>query len=246
MNTLVVGATSTVAGDVATHLAARGDRIFCIGRSPKKMARLMKSLGGAAVGNACFDFDKEPMLIEEALEKASTELGTIDLVLVAHGALYDQLESEVSIKAAQMAFETNFLSVLRFLIPLANLMEKEGHGKIAVITSVAGVRGRPRNYTYGSAKGALSLYLEGLRSRLWSTGVEVYDFKLGPVDTPMTKDHAKNFSFSTPEKVAKTIFAGLKTKRYVRYVPGFWGLVMIVVKYMPEVIFQRLSFLSGR
>ncbi len=113
-------------------------------------------------------------------------MGRIDLALIAHGDLLDQAASEVDLQAARNTFEINLMSVISLLIPLSNLMEEQGSGKIGVITSVAGDRGRPRNYTYGAAKGALNLYLQGLRSRLWESGVEIYTLKLGPVDTPMT------------------------------------------------------------
>ena len=115
-----------------------------------------------------------------------------------------------------------------------------------MITSVAGDRGRPRNYSYGAAKAALTVYLQGLRSRLWNTGVEVYNFKMGPVDTPMTVDHEKNFSFSTSENVAQIMIKALANKRYEVYVPGYWAWVMLAVRLMPEALFQRLRFLSAR
>ena len=67
-----------------------------------------------------------------------------------------------------------------------------------MITSVAGDRGRPRNYTYGAAKSATTTYLEGVRSRLYRAGVTVHDLRLGPVDTPMTRDHPKNALFGEP------------------------------------------------
>jgi short-subunit dehydrogenase len=115
-----------------------------------------------------------------------------------------------------------------------------------VITSVAGERGRPRNYTYGAAKGGLTIYLQGLRSKLWGSGVEIYTFKMGPVDTPMTVDHEKNFSFSTVDAVSEAIVKGFSKKRYERYVPGYWQIVMFFVRIMPERLFQKFDFLSGR
>ena len=87
-------------------------------------------------------------------------------------------------------------------MPLGNYFEAAGAGHIAVMSSVAGERGRPRNYTYGAAKGALNLYLQGLRTRLWPRGVGVHTLKLGPVDTPMTATHEKTLLFSRADRVA--------------------------------------------
>ncbi len=245
MNVVLIGANSAVAQAMALRFADRGDRLFCFARNEKKLAVLAERLPSAYVGGFCFDFN-DTERVADALASLYDVMPIIDVVVFAHGDLLDQQVSEHDFDVAKQIFETNLLSVLAMLIPLANRLEQQGFGKIAVITSVAGDRGRPRNYTYGAAKGALSLYLQGLRSRLWQSGVGVYNFKMGPVDTPMTVDHEKNFSFSTPEKVAKIMVLALSKKRYDVYVPGYWAWVMLAVRLMPEAIFQRLRFLSAR
>ena len=136
--------------------------------------------------------------------------------------------------------------MVSLLIPLANHLEAAGAGRIGVITSVAGDRGRPRNYTYGAAKGALHIYLQGLRTRLYTRGVAVTTLKLGPVDTPMTADHEKHALFGKPTLVADGVNAAMDARTAEAYVPSFWRLIMPIVKHTPEPLFQRLRFLSGR
>jgi short-subunit dehydrogenase len=132
------------------------------------------------------------------------------------------------------------------LIPLANYFESERRGRIGVITSVAAERGRPRNYTYGAAKGALNVYLQGLRTRLYSAGVSVTTIKLGPVDSPMTATHSKHLLFGKPEPVARDIVAAMDRNAAEAYVPSFWRALMPIVKNTPERLFQKIPFLSGR
>lgn len=242
---LIIGATSAVAQGIAQRFAQQKASIFCLARTPEKMAGVAGSLADSFSGSFCYDFTQTD-LAPEAIAKATEALGSIDIALFAHGDLLHQLESEHNFAVAQATFEINLLSVVSLLIPLTEQMEQQGSGKIGVITSVAGERGRPRNYTYGAAKGSLNIYLQGLRSRLWGSGVEIYTFKLGPVDTPMTVDHPKNFSFSTVDAVSETIVKAFAQKRYERYVPGYWALVMLFVRIMPAWLFQRLAFLSGR
>jgi NAD(P)-dependent dehydrogenase (short-subunit alcohol dehydrogenase family) len=117
-----------------------------------------------------------------------------------------------------------------------------------VLSSVAGDRGRPRNYTYGAAKGALSLYLQGVRSRLYRSapGVRVVTIRLGPVDTPMTKDHPKNALFGEPSAIAHEIVRHESRGPLDAYVPGYWRPIMATVRGLPEALFQRFSFLAGR
>jgi short-subunit dehydrogenase len=243
---LIVGATSAIAAEVARNYAGRGARLHLLARNADKLRTLLGTLGLAAqVTSELADFN-ELTLVEGLVERAVKAIGGIDVVLIAHGELGDQLETERAFAAADAAFRANFLSVIAFLVPLANVMEAERNGCIGVITSVAGDRGRPRNYTYGAAKGALNIYLQGLRSRLFRSGVRVVTLKLGPVDTPMTVSHEKTALFGKPVPVAASIVRALDAGVSEAYVPWFWGLIMPIVKNTPERLFQLLPFLSGR
>lgn len=224
--------------------AGRGARLHLLGRSESKLAALTARLGASTVTFGLGDFT-DYSNNESLVRQAIADLGRVDVVLIAHGLLGDQLQSESDFEAAREQVEANYLSVLSFVIPLANHLEAQGHGQLAVITSVAGDRGRPRNYTYGAAKGAVTLYLQGLRSRLWPR-VGVTTIKLGPVDSPMTVDHPKNALFSTCPEAAKLIIRAIDAKRQEVYVPWFWAPIMFGVRNLPEAIFQRLGFLSGR
>jgi short-subunit dehydrogenase len=147
---------------------------------------------------------------------------------------------------ANRIIDVNFTSVVALLVPLANHFEAAGAGHIAVLSSVAGERGRPRNYTYGAAKGALNVYLQGVRTRLWPRGVGVHTLKLGPVDTPMTATHEKTRLFARAGQVADDIVAAVDAGRAEAYVPWFWRPIMAVVRRLPERVLQRLPALSGR
>jgi decaprenylphospho-beta-D-erythro-pentofuranosid-2-ulose 2-reductase len=242
---LIFGATSAIAAEVAVLHVARGDRVHLVGRSENKLSALVSRLGGAEVTSSAADFTRtgeSEALVQDCIER----LGGVDRVLIAHGDLGDQLKSERSFAEAERLFLANFASVVALLIPLANHLEREGRGRIGVITSVAGERGRPRNYTYGTAKGALNVYLQGLRSRLYRSGVHVTTLKLGPVDTPMTVEHPKTRLFGEPVGVARDIVAAMDRGRPEAFIPWFWSFIMFAVRNAPEWLFQRLPFLSGR
>lgn len=242
---LIVGATSAIASEVARIYAARGARLYLLARSAPKLTALVKSLGNAAPATALADF-AELGQVARLVTAAAATLGGIDVALIAHGDLGDQEQSERHFEEAEAIFRTNLLSVVAFLVPLANLLEAQRAGCVGVITSVAGDRGRPRNYTYGAAKGALNIYLQGLRSRLYAAGVRVVTLKLGPVDSPMTVMHEKTALFARPAAVAASIVAALDAGAAEAYVPSFWGAIMPIVRNTPERIFQLLPFLSRR
>lgn len=242
---LILGATSAIASQVAYHHARRGDRLHLVGRDPDKLAAVAQACANTHVSTQTADFaqlEQNEAVIRDALEA----LGGLDRVLIAHGLLSDQQVTEHSFADAELSLRTNFMSVVSLLIPLANHLETARAGRMGVITSVAGERGRPRNYTYGAAKGALNVYLQGLRSRLYPTGVSVTTLKLGPVDTPMTRDHKKNLLFARADQVAFDILVAMDGCRPEVFVPSFWGLIMPLVRLAPESLFQKLAFLSGR
>jgi short-subunit dehydrogenase len=247
LRVLIIGATSAIAADVARIYAKRGARLHLIARNAAKLAELTSSLDPSAqVTTEVADFD-DLSRPAELVRGALAELGSVDTALIAHGYLGDQLQSEAVFEEAEAIFRTNLLSVIAFLVPLANALEGQRRGCLGVITSVAGDRGRPRNYTYGAAKGALNIYLQGVRSRLFDAGVKVVTLKLGPVDTPMTATHDKNRLFATPSDVAPSIFHALEGGAASEvYVPSFWRAIMPLVRVAPERIFQALPFLSGR
>lgn len=242
---LIIGATSEIAAHVASLQADAGHRLYLVARNEARLGALVEELGEAVVGFEVADLDQLEANAARVARAVET-LGEIDEVLIAHGYLGDQLRSEAELSEALAIVHTNFTSVVSLLIPLANHFETRGRGHIAVITSVAGERGRPRNFTYGAAKGGLTRYLEGLRSRLGPLGVRVHNLKLGPVDTPMTVDHEKTALFAEAPAVAQRIVTAMQGRRHVVYIPWFWRWIMALVRWMPEWIFQKFTFLSGR
>jgi len=241
----IFGATSAVAAQVARAYAARGARLALIGRNHDKLQQLVAELGSHVVYSRAQDFAKTSEA-EACVATLLAALGRVDVALIAHGLLGDQLASEHSFHEAEQIAQVNYLSVVALLIPLANALEKQGDGRLAVITSVAAERGRPRNYSYAAAKAALNVYLQGLRSRLYARGVTVHTIKLGPVDTPMTVGHRKNLLFSDVSSVAGHVLRALDRRVAEAFVPPFWALIMPVVRNMPEALFQRIGSLSGR
>jgi decaprenylphospho-beta-D-erythro-pentofuranosid-2-ulose 2-reductase len=242
---IIFGATSAIAAEVAAIHAKRGDRLHLVGRNRAKLDALCARLSDAQPQHTCADFD-DLAAASTLVPRVLAQLGGADVVLIAHGLLGDQLRSEREFGEAERIICSNFTSAVALLIPLVNHLEAAGAGRLGVLTSVAGVRGRPRNYTYGASKAALSVYLQGVRSRLHRAGVTVSDLKLGPVDTPMTESHVKNLLFARPQAVARDIVSAMDEGRAEVFVPRRWAAIMPLVRMAPEKLFQRLSFLSGR
>jgi decaprenylphospho-beta-D-erythro-pentofuranosid-2-ulose 2-reductase len=242
---VIFGASSAIAGEVAALHAARGDALHLVGRSQGKLDALAARLEKVDVQTTCADFDRLDQN-DALVSRVLSTRGGADTVLIAHGLLGDQLLSERDFAEAERIIRTNFTSAVSLIVPLANHFEAMRAGRLGVITSVAGERGRPRNYTYGACKGALGIYLQGVRSRLYEANVAVTTLKLGPVDTPMTTAHEKNALFGKADGVARDIVSAMDARRAEVFVPRRWAAIMPIVRNTPEALFQRVKALSGR
>jgi decaprenylphospho-beta-D-erythro-pentofuranosid-2-ulose 2-reductase len=241
---LIIGATSAIAKATARLYAQQRAELFIIGRDETRLAALVDDLtvrGGKLLGSLTLDLTKTQEH-EKALNAAFETMTWIDLVLICHGDLPDQAACETNYKDALKAINVNALSTLSMLSVLGERFIEQGKGTIAVVTSVAGDRGRQPNYVYGAAKAMVSTYLQGFRGRVFAHGVHVLDVKPGLVDSPMTSHLEKGPLWSQPEVVAKAIVTAVKYKRHTIYSPGYWRMIMLIVANIPELIFKRLKF----
>lgn len=240
---LIVGATSAIAESCARLWAARGAALFLVGRQGARLEAVAADLRLRGAGRVdCFVMDATAVAGHAAmLDAAEAALGGLDVALVAHGTLPDQKACEASVELTLREIDTNGLSVVALCTLLANRLAPRRAGCIAVIGSVAGDRGRQSNYVYGAAKGMVTRFLQGLRNRLAKDGVQVLTIKPGFVDTPMTAAFPKGPLWARPEQVARGIVAAIDRGRDEVYLPGFWRLVMCIIRHIPERIFKRLS-----
>lgn len=242
-NVLIIGATSAIAEASARIWAQKGYQLFLVGRNQEQLNLICQDLlirGSPKVINFCVDLnnlDAHHLVLDNAFQ----EFGTIDIVLIAHGTLSNQADCESSVDLTLEEIKTNALSSISLLTLLGNRFEQQRFGVIAIISSVAGDRGRQSNYVYGSAKGMLNTFTSGLRQRLYKSGVSVLTVKPGFVDTPMTANFKKGFLWSSPSLIAKLIVASSEKANTEIYAPKYWWLIMFVIKIIPTNIFIKFK-----
>lgn len=243
-NVLIVGATSAIAEATARRLANHDTKFLLAARQPGKLATVAANLrlrGGCGVDTILYDAANRADAAR-VVDEAKKVLDRIDIVLLAHGSLPDQTACENSAERALHEIEINALSTVALLTEFANVFEQQGSGTIAVISSIAGDRGRKSNYVYGAAKGMLSIFLSGLRNRLDRKGVHVLTIKPGFVDTPMTAAFEKGGRlWARPDQIAVGIVHAIEKRKDVIYLPWFWAVIMLIIRYIPERIFKRVS-----
>lgn len=243
MKIAIVGATSAIAHETAKVFAKDNAEFFLVGRSEAKLETIANDLkvrGAKRIDTYTIDLtdlDRHQALLDETV----ATLEHIDVLLIAHGTLGSQQRCEQSVAETMKEFTSNCTSVISLLTLFANYFEQQKHGTIAVISSVAGDRGRQSNYVYGSAKAAITAFLQGLRGRLAKSGVSVLTIKPGLIDTPMTAELKKGPLMASARSVGAGIYKAIQHKKEVVYLPAYWLLIMFVVKSIPERVFKRLS-----
>jgi short-subunit dehydrogenase len=241
---IILGACSAIAQAVERELAGCGTEMLLVARCEHRLTALQADLrlrGAREV--AIFSADLgDTSCHARLLQFAEKNFAGFDTVLLAYGTMLDQDECAHSAALSLRQLENDFLSAAALLTIFAEHFAAKKAGTIAAITSVAGDRPRRSNYVYGTAKGALSLFLQGLRARLHRSGVRILTIKPGPVDTPMTAQLAGLATAAPPARIARTICRALQNSRCgVVYVPGYWRFVMMGVRAIPEFVFNRLQ-----
>lgn len=124
----------------------------------------------------------------------------------------------------------------------ARLAKLPGRTAVVGIGSVAGDRGRARNYWYGAAKAGFATMLSGLRQRYAATDLTVTLVRPGFVATSMTAgmDLPKPLVISA-EQQAKLIVEGVEKRRH-HVIHWKWALLMSVIRNLPEAVFLKTRF----
>jgi len=236
---LIFGATSAIAQECARLWVKENCSLVLIGRDESRLNTLAKDLrvrGAKEVDVKIWDFRN----LNDITSFVSELTKDADRVLLAHGILGQQDQMHSDSRLVEELFNINLTSSVVILNEVAATFAKKNSGQLAVITSVAGDRGRQSNYIYGASKAGLSVYTDGLAHRFANTPVQILNIKPGFVDTPMTADFKKGALWSKPlaiaERISKSLDGG---KRGVVYTPGFWRWIMFIIKHVPTKIFWK-------
>jgi decaprenylphospho-beta-D-erythro-pentofuranosid-2-ulose 2-reductase len=241
MNVVVVGATSAIAQAAIRVWASDGNSLTLYARNASELERIAAD---ARVRGASGVYTHTGDITSLAyIEAAVAQLEKIDQALIAHGSLTKSQRASNDPHYLADELNINLTSAALWSQLIANKMADAGEGAIAVISSVAGDRGRYANHAYGAAKAGLTAFCDGLRAQMLERNVHVVTVKPGPIDTPMTAHiEKKGILWGTSERVAQDIIKALVKRRDVVYSPWFWWSIMRVVRAIPERVAKRLKW----
>lgn len=237
----ILGATSGIAGATARQWAARGVEFRLVARDGERLQKVaadLRARGAASVTTYVLDL-ADAAGVEEAVGRIFAD-GPLDIALIAFGTMPSQESADQSAGLAYSLLELNGTLTLLAAHLVALRLEAQGSGRLGVIGSVAGDRGRKSNYLYGAAKAMVATGVAGLQHRLARSGVSVTLIKPGPTATPMT-DHLRGgtMRLAKVEAVAADIVRGIDLGTPVVYTPRKWALIMAVIRRVPRRIFER-------
>ncbi|MDB5505210.1 MAG: Short-chain dehydrogenase [Tardiphaga sp.] len=238
---LIVGAASDIGRAIAAEYAKAGASLILAARDVRRLEDDAKDL--------YYRYKAEAQLVEcdildaaqrEALVGNMTEVpGTVISVV---GLLGDETIAWSSPAAANQIMQVNYVAPSLLLGAFANRMAKMPGACIIGISSVAGDRGRKKNYTYGSAKAGFTAFLSGLRNRFGSSELHVLTVKPGFAATRMTQGMAlPSFLTASPEQVARAILEAHRRRKNVVYVLGVWRWIMLIIRAIPEQTFKSMD-----
>jgi decaprenylphospho-beta-D-erythro-pentofuranosid-2-ulose 2-reductase len=239
---LVFGATSTICHELLKLYAIKGAHFFLVARNREKLGAISDDLvarGGVVGGTATYDFN-DWQQHEATVAQGCSCLGGIDIAIVAHGSLPDQAVCESSSAAMKVCMDDNFTSAAIVVQACARQLGQQGRGTLAVISSVAGDRGRKSNYAYGAAKAGMDTLVQGLQGRYSGSDVRIVNIKPGMIITPMTAHMQHGAIWATPDAIAPAIYRAIARGRKVCYVPGYWRLIMFIIRCLPTAVLARL------
>jgi short-subunit dehydrogenase len=239
---IVIGASSAIGRAFARQAASRGGDVILAGRDSDDLNRTAADIRiGTGRCVMVVPFDAIDTATHMALaDLAAATPGVINVALL-FASMPDQADIDKDPDLALACLDTGLRGAVSVLHRLAPVLEQRGAGTVIGFGSVAGDRGRLKNYVYGATKSGLHTYLAGLRNRLGRSGVHVVTVKPGFVDTAMTWGLPGIFLVATPDAVARVCLDAAEKKRDVIYVPWFWRGIMAIICAIPERVFKRLS-----
>lgn len=241
-NILVLGGRSEIGVAIARELVtASTQRVALACRRPEEDREVESSLSSAGLRVESVAFDAADTPTHAGfIDSVVAASGDLDVVILAFGILGTQEECDNDPQAAVKIAHTNYTGAISIALEVAKRFRQQGHGRLIILSSVAGERARKANFVYGSTKSGLDAFSQGLSDSLVGTGASVTIVRPGFVHSAMTSGmKAAPFS-TTPGVVAKLTVKGLRAGKRIIWTPGILRWVFMVMRHLPVAVWRRL------
>jgi len=243
LRVLILGATSGIAQATARLYAADGAALLLVGRDAGRLDALAdesRRLGARRCETAVLDLAVADPAVE--LPALAAQLGGVDHLHIAYAIMPAQSNAAADLTVATRMMTTNYTSTALWSLAAANLLEAQGHGALVVLGSVAGDRGRRKNFIYASTKAGIETLVEGIAHRFaGNPELRAVVVKPGPTATAMTANSPPGRRLSSADDVALLVRRAADHGGPVQYAPRRWRLIMRIVRELPWWLFRRID-----
>lgn len=238
---VVFGGTSEIGSAIARRLVTPATRVVALA--------CRDTAAGSAVAATFPDHVRVEVVPFDATDPASHERvvaevvergGDIDVAVVAFGVLGRQAVLDRDPAAAAAVVQVNHVGGVSVGLAVAARLREQGHGRLVVLSSVAGERVRAANPVYGGSKAGLDGFAQGLGDALHGTGASVLVVRPGFVRSKMTEGLPEAPFATSPDAVADVVAEGLRRGRRTVWAPPALRLVFMVLRHLPGPVFRRL------
>lgn len=233
---IIIGGSSGIGRDLAKILAKNGYLVGVTGRREERLISLSHEINDLFIKVIdVMQVDEARRLLEELIE----QMGGVDLVVLNAGVLFNNKRFDW--EEERVVIETNVLGFVAMAHIAMTYFYKKGKGHLVGISSIAALRGRANNPSYGASKAFVSNFLEGLRARAYRDhkDITITDIQPGFVNTDMIKGR-KVFWAASSEKAAHQIYNAISKKRMHAYITKKWQLCALLLKWMPRSIYYKI------
>lgn len=231
---VIVGASSGMGKCIAEKYVKLNHQVAITGRRQELLAQIKNN--NPQIETACFDIMKVDAL--QHLEKLINQLGGLDLLIISAGGgetneAYEWDKEEWMVQLNVNAFSRITHWAYQFFM-------HQGHGQLAVISSIAANRGNAVSPAYSAAKAFQSVYMEGLAIKANKSLKPVFITVIEPGFVATKKHKGKTFWVIPVEKAANQIIDAIEQKKQKAYISKRWQLVAWLLKRIPYNMYRRL------
>src|SRR5829696_2260050 len=239
---VLLGGSSDIGRAIVARLVTPSTRtIVLAGRRPEAIVAGDLARPGVDVDVVAFDAADSAgheAFVHDLVERH----GDLDVVVLAFGQLEEQSELDDDPARAAELVTVNYTGAVSVGLAVAAQFRRQGHGRLVVLSSVAGERVRKANFVYGSSKAGLDGFAQGLGNDLASTGASVLVVRPGFVHSRMTAGMESAPFATTPAAVADATVQALRKGKRTVWVPATLRPVFSVFRHLPGPVWRRLPF----
>ena len=240
-NILIIGANSDIIKELIKIFIDNNYYLYLLTRDKIKLKNYLDN-SIVKKNYHIIEFDPKNYIDLPTILDSLRPVPTISIL--ANGYMGENSEFPENPSNIKKVIDINFTYSAIISEMILNVFKKKNNskGNLIVLSSIAGERGRAKNYIYGSAKSGITNYFSGLRQKYNSTNIIITTMILGFVKTKMTlKEDMSPLLTTTPEKIAKSIYKSILKKNDI-YFPFIWKIIGLIIRLLPERIFKKLKF----